>query len=59
MACGFMYLMAILDWHSQFVLSWKISNSLEGSFCVEALEEALAWRQPKIFNLDQGVPFTS
>lgn len=59
MACGFMYLVAILDWHSRFVLSWQISNSLEGSFCVEALEEALAWRQPEIFNTDQGAQFTS
>ena len=59
MSCGFMYLMAILDLSSRFVLSWRISNSLEGSFCVEALEEALAWRQPEIFNTDQGVQFTS
>lgn len=54
-----MYLMAILDWYSRFVLAWRLSNSLEGSFCVEALEEALSWRRPEIFNSDQGVQFTS
>jgi putative transposase len=59
LARGFMYLMAILDLYSRFVLSWRISNSLEGSFCVEALEEALEWRRPEIFNSDQGVQFTS
>jgi putative transposase len=59
MACGFMYLMAILDWHSRFVLSWRLSNSLEGGFCLEALDEALERRQPEIFNSDQGVQFTS
>lgn len=56
---GFMYLMAIMDWYSRFVIEWRLSNSLEGSFCVEALEEALAWQQPEIFNSDQGVQFTS
>lgn len=59
MAHGFMYLVVILDWYSRFVLSWRLSNSLEGSFCVEALEEALAWQRPEIFNSDQGVQFTS
>ncbi len=59
MAQGFMYLVAILDWHSRFVLSWRLSNSLESSFCVEALEEALSWQRPEIFNSDQGVQFTS
>lgn len=59
MACGFMYLVAILDWYSRFVLAWRLSNTLEGSFCVEALEEALSWRRPEIFNSDQGVQFTS
>lgn len=57
---GFMYLVAIVDWHSRYVLSWRLSNSLESSFCVEALEEALAGRpRPEIFNTDQGVQFTS
>jgi putative transposase len=59
MAHGFMYLVAILDWYSRFVLSWRLSNSLESTFCVEALEEALSWQQPEIFNSDQGVQFTS
>ncbi len=59
MACGFMYLVAILDWYSRFVVAWRLSNTLEGSFCVEALEEALSWRRPEIFNSDQGVQFTS
>ncbi len=59
MAQGFMYLVAILDWYSRFVLSWRLSNSLEGSFCIEALEEALSWQRPEIFNSDQGVQFTS
>jgi putative transposase len=56
---GFMYLVAIMDWYSRFILSWQLSNSLEGSFCVEALEEALSWQRPEIFNSDQGVQFTS
>ena len=59
MARGFMYLMAILDWYSRFVVAWRLSNSLEGTFCVDALEEALSWRRPEIFNSDQGVQFTS
>lgn len=59
MAHGFMYLVAILDWCSRFVLSWRLSNSLESSFCVEALEESLSWQRPEIFNSDQGVQFTS
>ena len=56
---GFVYLTSILDWHSRYVLSWKISNSLENSFCMEALEEALEIGKPEIFNTDQGVQFTS
>ena len=59
LAHGFMYLVAIMDWYSRFILSWQLSNSLEGSFCVEALEEALSWQRPEIFNSDQGVQFTS
>jgi putative transposase len=59
LAQGFMYLVVILDWYSRYVLSWRVSNSLEGSFCIEALEEALAWQCPEIFNSDQGVQFTS
>lgn len=56
---GFMYLVAIMDWFSRFVLSWRLSNSLEATFCLEALEAALDVRQPEIFNSDQGVQFTS
>lgn len=54
-----MYLTSVMDWHSRYVLSWKLSNSLEMSFCLEALEEALQRGKPEIFNTDQGVQFTS
>ena len=57
--CGFLYLMAILDWYSRYVLAWRLSNSLDVDFCVEALDEALARARPEIFNSDQGVQFTS
>jgi putative transposase len=57
---GFLYLTAVIDWYSRYVLSWELSNSLESSFCVSALERALAGsRRPEIFNTDQGVQFTS
>jgi putative transposase len=56
---GFLYLIAIIDWHSRFVLSWRLSNSMETSFCTEALEDALVHSQPEIFNTDQGAQFTS
>lgn len=56
---GFMYLVAVLDWYSRYVLSWRISNSLETSFCLEALEAALELGRPEIFNSDQGAQFTS
>ena len=60
MAKGFMYLVAILDWCSRRVLAWRISNTLDSAFCVEALEEALhRYRRPEIFNTDQGAQFTS
>ena len=59
LARGFMYLVAVLDWHSRYVLSWELSNTLDGGFCVAALEAALANRQPEIFNTDQGAQFTS
>ena len=55
---GWLYLTAVLDWFSRKVLSWRLSNTLEGSFCVEALEAALALGQPEIFNTDQGCQFT-
>lgn len=56
---GFMYLVAVIDWFSRYVLSWKLSNSLEADFCMEALEEALELGSPDIFNTDQGCQFTS
>jgi putative transposase len=56
---GFLYLMAILDWYSRYVLAWRLSNSLDTDFCLEALEEALSRSRPEIFNTDQGVQFTS
>jgi len=60
MARGFLYLVAIMDWHSRAVLAWQLSNTLSADFCVEALEEALArFGRPEIFNTDQGSQFTS
>ena len=57
---GFVYLVAIMDWHSRYILSWRVSISLENDFCVDALNEALAIHgNPDIFNTDQGVQFTS
>jgi putative transposase len=57
---GFMYLAAVMDWHSRKVLSWRISNTLDSEFCVSALEEAIAcYGRPEIFNTDQGSQFTS
>jgi putative transposase len=57
---GFLYLMAIMDWYSRYVLSWRLSNTLDKQFCLEALEEALErYETPEIFNSDQGSQFTS
>ena len=56
---GYVYLVAVIDWFSRRVLSWRLSNSLEGRFCLEALDEALSNGRPEIFNTDQGVQFTS
>lgn len=57
---GFLYLVAIMDWHSRKVLSWRLSNSLDTAACIDALEEALAsYGTPDIFNSDQGCQFTS
>lgn len=56
---GFMYLTAIIDWYSRYVISWELSNSLDGHFCRLALERALGPAQPEIFNTDQGVQFTA
>jgi len=56
---GFLYRVAIMDWHSRKVLSWRLSNSMEADFCVEALKEALdRYGPPKIMNTDQGSQFT-
>lgn len=59
MAHGFLYLVAVMDWFSRFVLSWRMSNTLDVGFCLEALEEALGLGCPAIFNSDQGSQFTS
>jgi putative transposase len=56
---GFMYLVAVLDWFSRYVLSWQLSNTLDGRFCQEALRRALHRGTPEIFNTDQGVQFTA
>ena len=57
---GFMYLAAVMDWHSRKVLSWRVSNTLDSDFCVSALEEAIEqYGRPEIFNTDQGSQFTS
>lgn len=57
---GFVYLVAVIDWYSRYILSWRLSISLENDFCVEALKEAiLLYGKPDIFNTDQGVQFTS
>jgi putative transposase len=55
---GFLYLAAVMDWHSRYVLSWELSGSLEADFCLQALQEALCQGTPEIFNTDQGVQFT-
>jgi len=59
MRCGFMYLAAIIDWFSRYVITWRLSNTLDGSFCVDMLEEALSQGRPEVFNTDQGVQFTA
>ena len=56
---GFMYLVAIIDWYSRFVIAWQLSNTLDGSFCLETLLLALEQGHPEIFNTDQGVQFTA
>jgi putative transposase len=56
---GFMFLAAVIDWHSRLVLSWRLSNTLDGRFCLEALDMALKGGRPEIFNTDQGSQFTA
>jgi putative transposase len=58
MARGFLYLVAVMDWVSRYVLAWRLSNLLDASFCIETLEEALRQGRPEIFNTDQGSQFT-
>jgi len=55
---GFLYLTAVIDWFSRYVLAWRLSNSLDSLFCIEALQSALALGCPEIFNTDQGTQFT-
>jgi len=59
LASGFMYLAAILDWFSRYVLAWRLSNTRGGPFCLEMLDEALSRGRPEVFNTDQGVQFTA
>jgi putative transposase len=56
---GFLDLVAVMDWYSRYVLSWRLSNTLTGSFCLETLDEALSRARPEIFNSDQGSQFTA
>ena len=55
---GFLYLVAVMDWYSRYVLSWRLSNTIDVGFCLEALDEALCHGRPEIFNSDQGSQFT-
>ena len=59
MASGFMYLAATIDWFSRYVVAWRLSNSLDGSFRLEMLDDALSQGRPEVFNTDQGVQFTA
>jgi len=59
LAQGFMYLAAIIDWYSRYVIAWRLSNTLDGGFCLDMLEEALSAGRPEVFNTDQGVQFTA
>lgn len=56
---GFMYLVAIIDWYSRYVVAWQLSNTLDGLFCLDVLEQALTYGRPEIFNTDQGAQFTA
>jgi putative transposase len=59
LASGFMYLAAVIDWYSRYVIAWRLSNTLDGLFCLEMLDEALSRGKPEVFNTDQGVQFTA
>jgi len=54
----YMYLTAVMDWYSRCVLGWRLSNTMDSTFCLDALDEALNYGKPRIFNTDQGVQFT-
>ena len=54
----FVYLTAVMDWYSRYVLGWRLSNTMDSTFCLEAVEEAFSYGKPEIFNTDQGVQFT-
>ena len=56
---GFMYLAAVIDWYSRYVIAWRLSNTLDGEFCLGMLDEALSKGRPEVFNTDQGVQFTA
>ena len=58
MAHGFLYLVAVRDWVSRYVLAWRLSNLLDSIFCIEALEDALSQGRPEVFNTDQGSQLT-
>ena len=58
MTRGFLYLVAVMDWHSRYVLAWRLSNTMDTSFCLDALDDALQKGRPEIFNTDQGAQFT-
>jgi putative transposase len=59
MASGFRYLAATIDWYSRYVVAWRLSNTLDGSFCTEMLDDALSRGRPTVFNTNQGVRFTA
>ena len=59
MPSGFMYLAAVIDWFSRYVIGWRLSNTLDGAFCLEVLEDALRGGRPEVFDTDQGVQFTA
>ena len=59
LTAGFMYLAAIIDWYSRYVIAWRLSNTLDGAFCLDMLDEALSQGRPEVFNTDQGSQFTA
>jgi putative transposase len=59
LASGFLYLAAVIDWFSRYVIAWRLSNTPDGSFCLELPDEALTQGRPEVFNTDRGVPFTA